>query len=177
MNARPRILVVDDDKIVSRSFERVLTSKGYDVVSATSGEEALKDFENGNFDAVFTDIKMQGMDGLEVTRQIKERVPSMPVMVITGFGTEETEARAKALGAFGLTHKPLTPEVIENITIEALTKAHADPVEPEVSAFKAVKNIGLFFASPFIGLAYALAFPVISLYMIAKIGVEAYKKG
>ena len=60
------VLVIDDDAVVGRSFDRVLSGKGYDVDTALSGEEALKDIEAHNYDVVFTDIKMPGMDGLEV---------------------------------------------------------------------------------------------------------------
>jgi CheY-like chemotaxis protein len=92
MNAKLQVLVIDDDAVVGRSFDRVLSEKGYDVSTALSGEEALKTMENTAFDVVFTDIKMPGIDGLEVTERIKARCPWTPVVVITGYGTEDNES-------------------------------------------------------------------------------------
>ncbi|NIP18269.1 MAG: response regulator, partial [Xanthomonadales bacterium] len=120
MNAKPQVLVIDDDAVVGRSFDRVLSRQGYKVSTALSGEEALDKIDEHDYDVVFTDIKMPGMDGLEVAERIMDRCPWTPVVVITGYGTEENEARAKVLGTDGFVRKPLTPEIIENITLKAL---------------------------------------------------------
>ena len=193
MNTKPQVLVIDDDAVVGRSFDRVLSQKGYDVSTALSGEEAMKDIETTDYDVVFTDIKMPGMDGIEVTERIKARCPWTPVVVITGYGTEENEARASVLGVSGFVRKPLTPEIIENITLKALQQPLAEPQaanEPEAPAETAAevkagalktagriaKNIGLFIAAPFIALAYVIALPAVGFYMFAKLGIEAYQK-
>ena len=101
MSANLQVLVIDDDAVVGRSFDRVLSEKGYDVSTVLSGEEALETMEDTNFDVVFTDIKMPGMDGLEVTERIKARCPWTPVVVITGYGTDDNESKAAVLGASG----------------------------------------------------------------------------
>ena len=98
INTKTQVLVIDDDAVVGRSFDRVLTGKGYEVSTALSGEEALKTMNEADFDVVFTDIKMPGMDGLEVAERIRARCPWTPVVVITGYGTTENEARASVLG-------------------------------------------------------------------------------
>lgn len=191
-----QVLVIDDDAVVGRSFDRVLSEKGYEVSTALSGEEALETINETNFDVVFTDIKMPGMDGLEVTERIKARCPWTPVVVITGYGTEDNEAKASVLGASGFVRKPLTPEMIESITLKAvndaekaenLNKEIQETVEPaevavasEAEAPKApnskLKNVGLFFASPFIALGYVIALPFVGFYMFVKLGREAYAK-
>ena len=199
MNAKLQVLVIDDDAVVGRSFDRVLSEKGYEVSTALSGEEAMDTIRETDFDVVFTDIKMPGMDGLEVTERIKERCPWTPVVVITGYGTEANEAQARVLGTSGFVHKPLTPEMIENITLKALQpKAKVEvpateaevPVGAEIEAeaqvnAEAVKsgvlrkcavfarNVGLFFAAPFIGLAYVIALPFVFFGMIAKVAYQA----
>ena len=149
--------------------------------------------ENSEFDVVFTDIKMPGMDGLEVTERIKARCPWTPVVVITGYGTEDNEVKASVLGASGFVRKPLTPEMIENITLKAVNDAEqpidvveqsVDPIEAEVVSDVTVtkpvnstaKNIGLFFASPFIALGYVIALPFVGFYMFVKLGREAFIK-
>ena len=195
MNAKLQVLVIDDDAVVGRSFDRVLSEKGYEVSTALSGEEALDTMENTNFDVVFTDIKMPGMDGLEVTERIKARCPWTPVVVITGYGTDANESKASVLGASGFVRKPLTPEMIESITLKAVndaeqTEALTVPAEAvieneveildEVEAVKpknsAAKNVGLFFASPFIALGYVIALPFVGFYMFVKLGREAFIK-
>jgi len=193
MNTKPKVLVIDDDAVVGRSFDRVLSDKGYEVSTALSGEEGLRDSESTNYDVIFTDIKMPGIDGIEVARRIKAKCPWTPVVVITGFGTEENEARASVLGVNGFVHKPLTPEVIEGITLRALAEsADAENATPEtevapempseerVSGLRKVgifaKNVGLFFAAPVIALGYVIALPFVGFYMIAKLGKEALDK-
>jgi DNA-binding NtrC family response regulator len=192
MSTKLQVLVIDDDAVVGRSFDRVLSEKGYEVSTALSGEEALDTIENTEFDVVFTDIKMPGMDGLEVTERIKARCPWTPVVVITGYGTVENEARASVLGVSGFVNKPLTPEIIESVTLKALAEPEkAETVaESEVDAeVKTVedadvlkktgmfaKNVGLFFAAPFIALAYIIALPFVGFYMFAKLGYKAYTK-
>ena len=187
----PQVLVIDDDAVVGHSFERVLADKGYEVDTALSGEEGLKDMDNTDYDVIFTDIKMPGMDGIEVAERIKAKCPWTPVVVITGYGTEENEARASVLGVNGFVRKPLTPEMIENITLKALeekteaqeTVIEATAAEPEVVEFKGwrkalriVRNIALFFAAPFIALSYIIALPIVGFYTFAKLAVEAWQK-
>jgi DNA-binding NtrC family response regulator len=193
MNTKTQVLVIDDDAVVGRSFDRVLSDKGYEVSTALTGEEALKDMESTDYDVVFTDIKMPGMDGIEVAERIKAKCPWTPVVVITGYGTEENEARASVLGVSGFVRKPLTPAMIENITLKALEEpapaieAANEPEAPaeavaEVSSSalqttgRIAKNIGLFIAAPFIALAYVIALPVVGFYMFAKLAIEAYQK-
>ena len=192
MNTKPQVLVIDDDAVVGRSFDRVLSQKGYDVSTALSGEEAMKDIENTDYDVVFTDIKMPGMDGIEVAERIKAQCPWTPVVVITGYGTEENEARASVLGVSGFVRKPLTPEMIESVTLKALEEPVASPeaanetekpsedIAVELRGWRKVsriaRNIGLFLAAPFIALGYVIALPAVGFYMFAKFAREAYQK-
>lgn len=193
MSALPKVLVVDDDPVVGRSFTRVLSKKGYVVVTAENGQEALDRIGREEYDLVFTDIKMPGMNGLEVAEQVKARRPWIPVVIVTGYGSEAHEARAEAAGVAGFVNKPLSPEMIEYSARQALrqkvTAAPAAPVsaapgpaalaaspEPGSTASGALKNVALFLVSPFIGLAYILAFPFVGLCMIAWLGAKAAAK-
>jgi len=195
MNTKLKVLVIDDDAVVTRSFDRVLTGKGYEVVTAANGKAGLDTMNENEFDVVFTDIKMPGMDGLEVTESIKARCPWTPVVVITGYGTEDNENRASVLGANGFVRKPLTPEVIESITMKAVTEAvrHVEPEvtvavasEPVVKAAEEKaetakprsvgKTIAMLLAAPWIALGYVIALPFIGFYMIGKLALEAFAK-
>jgi len=194
MNTKAQILVIDDDEVVGRSFDRVLSGKGYEVNIALSGEEALETMNDSDFDVVFTDIRMPGIDGLEVAERIKARCPWTPVVVITGYGTEENEARASVLGVSGFVRKPLVPEIIESVTLKALNEnnviLHAEERSVDSEASEEVvinpverskarlffRNVGLFFAAPFVALGYIIALPFVGFYMFAKLAYEAYKK-
>jgi DNA-binding NtrC family response regulator len=192
-----RILVVDDDAVVGRSINRVLTGQGYQVREAMSGSEALEELDHQEYDAVFTDIRMPGMDGLEMAARVKKSHPGMPVVVITGFGSEANESRARALGVSGFLHKPLTPEMIVDNAARALRErsetqeairqsavalmasAAAPSTAPAAAAQpreSVAKNVGLFFAAPFIGLAYFLAVPFVGFYAIGRYGWKALTK-
>lgn len=185
MTALRKVLVVDDDPVIGRSFDRVLTGKGYAVITAATGEEALKKLATEDYDLVYTDIKMPGMSGLEVAERVKANKPWMPVVIITGFGNAESEARARAAGAT-LLHKPLSPAMIEGSArdaTEAAPAVEAAPAEtPEAKVETTVapargesviKGIALFFAAPFIGLAYMIALPFVGGAMIAWFGAKA----
>jgi len=178
MTPLKRVLVVDDDPVVGRSFERVLSGKGYAVITARDGEEALRKLEA--YDAVFTDIRMPGMSGLEVAERVKASQPWLPVVIVTGYGTEENEARAEAAGVSEFLRKPLSPEAIEGSAERALrerieraaTEEAAAPVAaPGVG--RAIKNVALFFAAPFIALAYLVIGPFVGLAVLAWMGTKA----
>jgi CheY-like chemotaxis protein len=188
MKASRKVLVVDDDPVVRKSFDRVLTGKGYAVITAESGEEALRKLNEEKYDLVYTDIRMPGMSGLEVAEQVMARRPWTPVVIITGYGNDAAEARAKAAGVSSFMHKPLSPEMIEGSAHDALiapavaeeTEAPAvaaeAPVAESGSALSALKNIALFFAAPFIGLAYIIALPFVGLGVFAVLAVRALAK-
>ncbi|HTT48994.1 MAG TPA: response regulator [Pseudolabrys sp.] len=185
MSASRKVLVVDDDPAVRKSIDRVLTDKGYAVITAQDGEEALRKLNEEKYDLVYTDIRMPGMDGLEVAEQVKARKPWTPVVIITGYGTEAAEARAKAAGVSSFVHKPLSPEMIEDSARDALAAPVAQVIalptaapapEAEPARGSALINVLLFFAAPFIGLAYIVAFPFVGLGAMAVLAARAANK-
>jgi CheY-like chemotaxis protein len=189
MSNLKKILVVDDDPVVGRSFDRVLSGKGYAVITAANGEEAMSKLSAETYDMVFTDIRMPGMSGIEVAERVKASQPWLPVVIVTGYGTQDNEARAEAAGVSGFLRKPLSPEMIVGTTEMTLAAtageaapAVADGIEtPALAAAEErpasnVKNIALFLAAPFVGLAYLLAFPVFGLGMLAWVAGKAVMK-
>src|SRR5450759_2830817 len=154
MKTLRKVLVVDDDPVVRKSFDRVLSSKGYAVITAENGEEAMRKLNEEKYDLVYTDIRMPGMSGLEVAEQVKARKPWTPEVIINGYGTDAAQARAKAAGVSSFVHKPLSPEMIEDSARDALAApvaqvlalpaaAAAHEAEPAASG-SALINILLF---------------------------------
>jgi CheY-like chemotaxis protein len=184
MTTLRKVLVVDDDPVVAKSFDRVLSTKGYAVVTASNGEEALRKIAAEDYDVVYTDIRMPGMDGIEVAEHIKGRRPWLPVVIVTGYGTADNEARARAAGVHALLHKPLSPAMIESSAHDAL----AEQREREMPALlerlpgaavehpvdrSAWKTAAMVVGAPLIALAFVVAFPFIGLGAIAKYSFQA----
>jgi two-component system nitrogen regulation response regulator NtrX len=101
------ILVVDDEKSVRDSLKMVLEFESYDVQFAENGQEALRQLAAAPPDLVLLDVKMAGMDGLEVLQRLREKRIDLPVIMISGHGTIETAVEATKLGAFDFLPKPL----------------------------------------------------------------------
>lgn len=187
MSALHRILVVDDDPVVGTSFNRVLSQEGYIVVTAQSGTEALSKLDEGDYDVVYTDIRMPGMDGLELAERVKARRSWTPVVIITGHGTEVAEQRAKAAGVTAFLHKPLSPDMIEASAKQAMEAAPAlamaapeapmaEAAAPAQAAPSGWKFAAMLVAGPFVGLAYAVLLPFIGLAMLAGMAGKAFVK-
>ncbi|MBN1909234.1 MAG: sigma-54-dependent Fis family transcriptional regulator [Pirellulales bacterium] len=104
-----RILVVDDEPHVLGAFQDLLEGGGHDVVTSEEATSALGALEEGPFDLVVMDVCLQGMDGLEALRRIKQQWPSLPVIVMTAHGTMQTAIEATKLGAFDYHLKPFDP--------------------------------------------------------------------
>ncbi len=106
--AGERILVIDDEPDVIRVCQRALKEGGFEIEGALSGEEGLQLIEEGNFDLTLLDIRLPGLNGLEVLSAIQEIDPEMAVIIITGHGTMETAIRALQSGAQDFLLKPFT---------------------------------------------------------------------
>lgn len=107
-----RVLVVDDDRAMCVTLERGLVRAGYDVVTASTGSEALDLLATDDFDVVVTDLQLGGMNGLELCKRTFEVVPGLPVIVITAFGSLESAIGAIRAGAYDFVSKPVDVELI-----------------------------------------------------------------
>ena len=106
------ILIIDDNETIRDGIAHVVRRMGHAPVCAASGAEGLQRFVEAPPDFVITDLKMDGMTGVEVLAKIKEQDPDCPTMIITAFGTVETAVEAMKLGAFDFLIKPFAPEVV-----------------------------------------------------------------
>jgi two-component system nitrogen regulation response regulator NtrX len=107
---KEHILVVDDEPGVRSALRAILVDEGFEVAAVESGEEGLEAAGGGGFDAVFLDVWLPGIDGLETLHQLRERNVDSEVVMISGHGTIETAVRATKLGAFDFVEKPLSLE-------------------------------------------------------------------
>ena len=112
MNGK-RILVVDDDAAIRETLARTLSRSGYEVIVSASAEDALSRIQQIDPGLVITDVRMSGMNGIELLGLIRERIPDLNVVVITAFEDMRTAVSAMRAGAFDYLVKPLDLDQIE----------------------------------------------------------------
>jgi len=106
----PKILIIDDERNIRRTFKMVLSGEGMVVETAQSGEDGLASFKADRPDVVILDVRLPGIDGIEVLRQLQADDVSLPVIMISGHGTIATAVEATRHGAFDFLEKPLSKE-------------------------------------------------------------------
>ena len=115
-----RILIVDDDEVSCRLFAEVLEGDGHQAHQAHSGEEALDRLRKESYDLLLIDVRMPGITGLDVTRAMRQEQPSLPVIVMTAFGSIETAVEAIHEGAYDYVSKPMNLDELKKIVFRAL---------------------------------------------------------
>ncbi|MEA3279177.1 MAG: response regulator [Thermodesulfobacteriota bacterium] len=108
----PKLLLIDDEEGIRKLLSISLKSDGYDVVTAENGEHGLNLFQKELFSIVLTDIKMPGMDGIQVLKEIKKINPDTEVIVITGHGDMESAVQSLHLGASDFINKPVSDHIL-----------------------------------------------------------------
>jgi DNA-binding NtrC family response regulator len=127
----PKILVVDDEKHIRDSCIKLLQRKRFEAQGAADGTEALDKISKELFDLVLLDVRMPGMDGIEVLRRAKEMVPEIVVLILTGHGTIDTANEALQLGAAGFIRKPIAIEDLAQSIDEALDRSKKKQDNPQ----------------------------------------------
>ena len=110
---KAKILLIDDDASLRRVLEYNLQQEGYEVATASSGEEGLQLFKEFRPVLVITDMKMAGMDGMMVLRAVKEHSPETLVIIITAFGNIEVAVEAMKAGAYDYITKPFNRDALK----------------------------------------------------------------
>src|SRR6187549_4139396 len=126
---RKSILVVDDEKSQREILEMILTEEGYDVTTAASGEAALKFAKDRRFDLALTDLKMTGMDGIELLQHLLGLDSSIIVILLTAHGSIDSAKEALRRGAFDYLQKPYDRDVLLGTIKRALGNLDAIDVE------------------------------------------------
>lgn len=123
-----KILIVDDELIMRESLAGWLERDGHDIATAPSGEEALEILNEAHFDILLVDIKMEGISGLEVLKQVKENDPDVAVVMITAYGSISTAIEAMKNGAYDYLLKPFDPNEL-GVLIEKIVRHQAQAME------------------------------------------------
>lgn len=138
---KANILVVDDMKGTRLTLSGILEDEGHTVVTAESGYEAIEATRNSNFNTVFMDIKMPGMNGVQALREIKKTSPGTAVIMMTGFSVDDLIKEALIEGAYEIISKPLDIEQITRIIEDVLQKLLILVVDDQQSDRETLKAI------------------------------------
>ncbi|MCC6624438.1 MAG: sigma-54-dependent Fis family transcriptional regulator, partial [Deltaproteobacteria bacterium] len=128
MTITPRLLVVDDEANMRTVLQGLLAREGYQVELAADGKAALDALERvgGNVHAVLTDLRMPGLDGMQLLAEIVKRYPGRPVVMLTAHGTVDTAVEAMKVGAFDFVTKPFNADELRAVMRKAVNTALAD---------------------------------------------------
>lgn len=119
-----RILVVDDEESQRQQIAGFLEKQGFSVVTAKSGNDALNFCQDKYFEVALIDLKMPGMDGIELLRKLQELNPEIQVIMMTAYGTVETAVEAMKLGAYHYVNKPINLDELKLNISKALERYH-----------------------------------------------------
>jgi nitrogen regulation protein NR(I) len=131
MKTNPRLLLVEDDTNIATGLQKVMRVNGYDVTALGRGDTGLERALAEPFDVVVTDLKLPGLDGLELVRQLHQAKPKLPIILITAHGTTEIAIEATKWGAFDYVPKPFEVDELLDLTAKALESSRlmSEPVE------------------------------------------------
>ena len=114
MNTGAKILLIEDDRGITETLQRVLTDEGHAVAVEKRGDAGLARAVKDAFNVVLTDLRLPGLNGLELVRQLHAAQPRLPIILITAFGTTETAIEATKFGAYDYLLKPFDlPQLLE----------------------------------------------------------------
>ncbi|MGV2828763.1 response regulator [Myxosarcina sp. GI1(2024)] len=134
-----KILIVDDHRTIRQTVVQALEALGHQVVPATDGRDALRQLENSEYDLMLLDLKMPGMDGLEVLKKAVKKYPDLPVVIISAHGTINSAIEAMKLGAVDFLEKPFTPQQLRRV-IYPILEQETDENEENRTYKKAINT-------------------------------------
>lgn len=124
------ILIVDDEKNIRLTLSQALETLAAEIDTAADGEEALAKLKEREFGLILLDIRMPGMDGMEVLRRVREMRPDIRIIIITAYGTVESAVEAMKLGAVDFLQKPFDPDEIRELVSRVMDRDLLDEHKP-----------------------------------------------
>jgi len=125
IKTKGKILIVDDETVVRDSLGKWFSSEGYQARPVASAREALESIASAEYDVALIDIKMPGMDGMELQARLKDADPELTVIVMTGYASVETAVQALKQGAYDYITKPIDPDELSHLVGKAMEHRHA----------------------------------------------------
>ncbi len=141
------ILIVDDEETMCDSCKQVLSRDGHEVDAVLSGDEALDRLDKKHYEVVITDLRMPGIDGMELLRRLKEKEPNLDVIMITAYSTVSTATEAAQLEVYDYIPKPFEPEELRNAVRRTLGR-RALKLKAEMPAQEAAAIVGQYKIPP-----------------------------
>lgn len=152
MEKKGKIIVLDDDPVVTLSCKRILGAEGYNIITAEKGEEALKKISKEEFDLLISDIRLPDINGIIVLKESKIIQPKLDVVIITGYPNLEDAKESVKLGAFEYIEKPFTPDFMINVAKRVfdrrgwiLRKAFIDEFRNDIVSLRDTENPVIFY--------------------------------
>lgn len=152
MDKKGKILVLDDDPVVTLSCKRILGAEGYNIITADKGEDAIKKISNEEFDLLISDIRLPDINGITVLKESKIIQPKLDVVIITGYPTLDDAKESVRLGAFEYIEKPFTPDFMLNVASKVfdqrgwiLRKAFIDEFRNDIVSLRDQQNPVIFY--------------------------------
>jgi len=201
MNAHKKVMFVDDEATVRISWDRYLSQQGFDVTTAEDGANAISKLKNEEVDVVVSDLKMPGVDGVQLLEWIHKERPETQFILLTGYGSEEVERTVRKLGAFDYLNKPISPDTLAAVVtaathlkllpqkemvltppvVEAPAVVDVQAAEEEVVHKSGLRKTGEIvvglIAAPILGLAFVVFLPVIGFgAMFWMVGEKLWKR-
>lgn len=141
MEEKTKVLVVDDDRRMVRTICDILNVKGHEAIAAYTGEEAVEKVKSDNPDCVLMDIKMPGVNGIEILKMIKSLLPELPVLLMSAYATEEQTEEAKKYGAYTLLPKPFDIQMVLSFLSLLRKEESILVVDDDMSFCRTLKDI------------------------------------
>ena len=137
-----RVLIVDDEKNIRLTLATAISSLPIEAVTANNGEEALQKVQAGKFTMLFLDLRMPGMDGMQVLPRLRDERPEIPVVIISAHGDIDLAVEAMKLGAVEFVQKPFVPEQIRSRVSRVLDRQRltADQAQDYATCFELAKR-------------------------------------
>ena len=123
--SKGKVLIVDDEGVVRSSLTEWFATEGYYTRGVSNGREALDIVDKHDFDVALVDLKMPGMDGVELQRRLSDKDPELTVIIMTGFGTVDTAVKALKQGAYDYLTKPVDPDELSHTVEKAMEHRRA----------------------------------------------------
>jgi DNA-binding response OmpR family regulator len=136
-----RVLIIDDEAALRQTLTRILRNSGCEVTAAADGPEALRQLARAAFDLAYLDVRLPGMDGFQVLREIHRLYPALPVVLLTAYGTFNSAVEALRLGAVDYLLKPVNPPALvartESLLAERAAQRRRREIQEQIEALQA----------------------------------------